>query len=408
MMKKLLSLAMSLMLICGMCGLAEMEIVTDVPVSATAVGEVIQSVSMTTGLPKDRPDQTMVVQFDNEPGARPQKGIASADIVYETELYNGGYTRYTVVFNDTIPEKVEAVRSARMVNIDFYKEYDGAFVHYGAQYSEGSNAEEYLDSVRLGARYDGIKGIAGFYRDDSRKAPNNVVCKLQDLYNKTDWSNHVQKSPLKFSETGYIVKGEPVSEFTIEYRAGSYVPGYVFKDGKYDRYYNGNPYKDGWTGEHVTCSNVIVQHVNYDWYDGDGSRPKVALFGTGSCEYFIDGYHFTGYWERSDVNSNTTYYDADGNEVIFKPGKTFIQVVKQGVAVNINGTEAPGTLKNGSRGEEVKKLQQKLVDMGLLNDTVDGIYGNNTANAVSAAEALLGMEQTGVANPDFLDALYAQ
>lgn len=350
----------------------------------------------------------MVAQMDNEPGARPQKGIASADIVYETELYNGGYTRYTAVFNDTIPEEIEAIRSTRIVNIDFYKEYDGAFIHYGAQPYEGSNAADYLEAVRLGARYDGIKGIAGFYRDDSRKAPNNVVCKLQDLYNKTDWSNHVQKSPLKFSEIGYTVKGEPVSEFTVEYRAGSYVPGYVFKDGKYYRYYNDNAYVDGWTGEQVTCDNVIVQHVNYEWFDGASDRPKVALFGTGSCDYFIDGMHFTGTWERADVNSNTIYRDADGNEVLFKPGKTFIQVVKQGVALNIDGTETPGTLKNGSRGEEVKKLQQKLLDMGLLNDVVDGIYGNNTAAAVSAAEALLGMEQTGVANPDFLDALYAQ
>lgn len=405
-MKRLFSIAMGLILICSMCGLAEMEIVTDMPVSATA--SKTQGISMTTGCVIDKENHTMVAQMDNEPGARPQKGIGSADIVYETELYNGGYTRYTAVFNDVIPEKIEAIRSTRIVNVDFYKEYDGAFIHYGAQYNEGSNAEVYLNQVSLGVRYDGFKGIAGFYRDDSRKAPNNVVCKLQDLYNKTDWSNHVQKSPLKFSETDYTVQGEPVSEFTIEYRAGSYVPGYVFKDGKYYRYYNGNPYVDGWTEEQVTCSNVIVQHVNYDWYDGDSSRPKVALFGTGSCDYFIDGYHFTGTWERADVNSNTIYRDADGNEVLFKPGKTFIQVVKQGVALNIDGTETPGTLKNGSRGEDVKKLQQKLLDMGLLNDVVDGIYGGKTAAAVSAAEALLGMEQTGVANPDFLEALYAQ
>lgn len=407
-MRKLLVFLTVFVLICNCAAFAEMQIVTDVPVEEYAVSENSQQLSMTTGMPIDHENRTMVAQMDNEPGARPQKGVSNADVVYETELYNGGYTRYTAVFNDTIPEKIEAIRSTRIVNVDFYKEYDGAFIHYGAQYDEGSNAEKYLDQVRLGARYDGIKGIAGFYRDDTRKAPNNVVCKIQDLYNKTDWTNHVQKSPLKFSETGYTVKGEPVNKFGITYRAGSYEPSYVFQNGKYHRYYNGKPYVDGWTNEQVTCDNVIVQHVEYGWYDGVSDRPKVTLFGTNSCEYFIDGMHFTGYWERSDVNSNTTYYDADGNEVIFKPGKTFIQVVKQGVAVNIEGTEASVTLKNGSRGEEVKKLQQKLLDMGLLNDVVDGIYGNNTAAAVSAAEALLGMEQTGVASPEFLSALYAK
>ena len=36
--------------------------------------------SITTGLPTDHEDRIMVCQMDNEPGARPQKGIGSADI----------------------------------------------------------------------------------------------------------------------------------------------------------------------------------------------------------------------------------------------------------------------------------------------------------------------------------------
>lgn len=402
-MKKLFLLALGLMLMLNSFALAEMEVVTDVSVAENQV-----TLSMTTGLPIDHENHTIVAQMDNEPGARPQKGVADADIVYETETYNGGYTRYTAVFNDTIPEQIEAIRSARIVHVDLFKEYDGAFVHYGAQYAEGSNAEAYLEQLGYSARYDGIKGISGFYRDSSRKAPNNVVCKLKDLYEKTDWSNHTQRSPLKFSETDYTVQGEPVSAFSIEYRAGSYVPGYTYADGLYYRSYNGKPYKDGTTGEQVTCSNVIVQHVIYEWYDNASDRPKVTTFGSNACDYFIDGMHFTGYWEREDVNHSTVYYDANGNEVIFKPGKTFIQLLKQGKEITIDGTDDPSALKSGSTGEEVKRLQQKLVDMGLLNGGVDGIYGGNTATAVSAAQAMLGMEQTGVADAEFLQAIYAQ
>ena len=137
--------------------------------------------SITTGLPTESAPHTLVVQLDNEPGARPQKGIASADIVYELELYNGGYTRYTAVFNDTIPDLVEAVRSARIVNADIYAEYNGAFVHFGGQKYEGSNVYDYFTTMKFGARYDGIGGDRDFYRDSSRKAPNNVACKLQNL-----------------------------------------------------------------------------------------------------------------------------------------------------------------------------------------------------------------------------------
>ena len=171
-------------------------------------------ISITTGLPTGNPAHTMVAQMDNEPGARPQKGIASADIVYEIELYNGGYTRYTAVFNDTIPEQIEAIRSARIVNAEVYSEYNGAFIHYGGQKYEGSNVYDYFGTLNVGARYDGIGGDRDFYRDRSRKAPNNVICRLQNILNKTDWSNITCKSPLKF-RTNFKVPEQGEAEILV-------------------------------------------------------------------------------------------------------------------------------------------------------------------------------------------------
>ena len=40
------------------------------------------------------------------------------------------------------------------------------------------------------------------------------------------------------------------------------------------------------------------------------------------------------------------------------------------------------TLYVGDRGDEVKKLQRRLTELGYLNDTIDGIYGQNTKRAV--------------------------
>ena len=64
----------------------------------------------------------------------------------------------------------------------------------------------------------------------------------------------------------------------------------------YYRFYNGKEFKDGDTGEQITCANVIVQYLNYGWYDGASNRPKVATTGTNRCEFFIGGTHFTGTW----------------------------------------------------------------------------------------------------------------
>lgn len=329
-MNKFLALVAAVVLaISSVCAIAEQaEMQDDVLLPQT---------SLTTGLEKTEDDAIMVVQMDNEPNARPQMGIASADIVYEIELYNGGYTRYTAVFNDEIPELIEAVRSARIVNIDFYLDYGGCFVHFGGQQEAGSNIYDYMKQVNMQARYDGISdGSGNFYRDNSRSAPNNVVCKLSNLKADVDWSATTLTCPLKFSADAYTMQGDDVSEFSINYR-DSYAPSYTYNadDGLYYRFYNGSEFKDGTTGEQVTCANVIVQYMTYDWYEGASDRPKVTTTGTNKCEYFIGGKHFTGYWQRDAVTNNTVYYDDAGNEVVFKAGKTYIQTLKDTKEVTI-------------------------------------------------------------------------
>ncbi len=65
------------------------------------------------------------------------------------------------------------------------------------------------------------------------------------------------------------------------------------------------------------------------------------------------------------------------------------------------------TLYEGSYGEEVVKLQKRLIQLGYLKGSADGYYGENTANAVRAFEARYGKVQTGVATPDMQKYLYA-
>ena len=44
----------------------------------------------------------------------------------------------------------------------------------------------------------------------------------------------------------------------------------------------------------------------------------------------------------------------------------------------------PGTLRSGMEGDEVRRLQQALIDQGYLSGTADGIFGTHTENAVRA------------------------
>ncbi|NMD38796.1 MAG: peptidoglycan-binding protein [Christensenellaceae bacterium] len=65
------------------------------------------------------------------------------------------------------------------------------------------------------------------------------------------------------------------------------------------------------------------------------------------------------------------------------------------------------TLKRGSKGEAVKALQTRLIELGYLNDKADGSFGRKTESAVKEAQGIWGMKATGVVDDAFLNLLYS-
>ena len=59
-------------------------------------------------------------------------------------------------------------------------------------------------------------------------------------------------------------------------------------------------------------------------------------------------------------------------------------------------------LKKGSEGDEVREMQQMLIDLGVLKDKADGAFGKKTENAVRKMQKYWGTEQNGVADDVFL------
>ena len=55
------------------------------------------------------------------------------------------------------------------------------------------------------------------------------------------------------------------------------------------------------------------------------------------------------------------------------------------------------TLRKGSKGSDVKRLQNALKSMGYYNIAVDGIYGKGTVAAVKAFQYAKGLTVDGVA-----------
>lgn len=66
--------------------------------------------------------------------------------------------------------------------------------------------------------------------------------------------------------------------------------------------------------------------------------------------------------------------------------------------IETENTKAVATLsKLGSRGEEVRRIQTKLKQLGFYNGSVDGIYGTATQKAVKRFQTSVGITSDGIA-----------
>ncbi|MBQ9262768.1 MAG: D-alanyl-D-alanine carboxypeptidase family protein [Clostridia bacterium] len=70
-------------------------------------------------------------------------------------------------------------------------------------------------------------------------------------------------------------------------------------------------------------------------------------------------------------------------------------------------TATPSALANGSTGDMVSQLQQRLKDLGYYNGAVDGQFGGGTKSAVQAFQKQHGLDDDGIAGSKTLAALYS-
>ena len=65
-------------------------------------------------------------------------------------------------------------------------------------------------------------------------------------------------------------------------------------------------------------------------------------------------------------------------------------------------------LHNGSQGEKVEKLQERLRELGYYTDVVDGQFGQGTKDAVIAFQKKNGLDPDGYAGEETQKVLYSE
>lgn len=274
----------------------------------------------------------VVVMFDNHIAARPQSGLRSAEVVYEI-LAEGSITRYMGVFYGENSDFVGPIRSARSYFIDKALEYDPMYAHVGG--SPGA----FNDLVRLNvADLDGLAGN-GMYRSSktNKKAPHNTYSSIDALRQSGLNRNYRATGDFEFFDfydEDSSIGGETCEYVKLTYKkpSNSDKVGY-FTEYKYDqetkayyRFVNGKNHIDYNNDEKLMAKNIIIQFTSHRVIDNEG-RLDVKTVGSGSGYFISNGEKKKVTWEKSDRRDKTSFYDADGNEIILNSGVTWFQVI---------------------------------------------------------------------------------
>ena len=269
----------------------------------------------------------LVVKVPNDPAARPQTGLADADLIVEVPV-EGGLTRLAVVFQSNDPPRVGPVRSARQADLRYITALHAILAHVGA-------SEQVTKLVRDAAAsgsfvdVDEFEHPDAFERTTDRVPPYNAYTSAARLRQAAGaaGSASVNVPALKF---GSMSGGNDASRLTIPY-AEAVTYEYDAGSGTYHRRYaDGSATTDAKAGE-VLPENVVVIETDVHEIAGTADAagaPSVDYRATGSGPLVIlrDGMRFDGTWSRQD-GGQYTFADASGKPILLKPGLTWMHIV---------------------------------------------------------------------------------
>lgn len=293
-----------------------------------------------TGLPAPSagaPAATRIVsvKIENSPAARPQSGLQSADIVYES-ITEGGITRFNCMFHSTDPGEVGPVRSARLSDTDIVPQYGALFVFSGAS-----------GFVNSAVKAAGIQNLSqdvgvsyGYRRSSQRSAPHNLYVTLSKTREEGVKRGHPATQVIRPLQFARSVEGTPsVSSITIPFStANTSQWDWDSAADVYRRVNNGKVHEDALTGQQITAKNVVVMWALMDATakrDVTGSTTyDITLTGSNRASVFRNGMRFDGTWNAT-ASAPPVFTAADGTSIRLAPGNTWIQVVPTNVNIAI-------------------------------------------------------------------------
>ena len=274
----------------------------------------------------------IVVKVPNDPAARPQSGLASADMIWELPV-EGGITRYALLFHSQDASQVGPVRSARLSDLQYVPSLKAILAHVGG-------SEPVLAKIRPAAErgefvdVDEFTKANAFERVSGKQAPYNAYTSTAKLREAAGDSARIDVPAFAFSDEA-PKGGAPTRSFSV---ALSSRATYTWNGGSWKRAQDGQATKDAAGGQDVSPVNVVIVKTDVTEIPGTADVTGAASVdfrstGSGTAIVFRDGMRIDGTWSRQQ-GEMYRFADAGGAEVRLKPGLTWLHVIPKDMAVD--------------------------------------------------------------------------
>jgi hypothetical protein len=269
------------------------------------------------------------VMIDNIAEARPQFGLGAADVVYEAPA-EAGIPRLMPLFlrQGGDAGRIGPVRSTRHYFVELANEYRAPLTHIGAS-PQGFEmlAETGLPDV------DEARGDGGYTRDRNRAAPHNAfvsTSSVREVLQQRHVQTNATTGPLKFG-ADFKAGAEGATSIKINYPGGErYSVEYTYDAASktYPRVMDGQPHKDGSTGEQYAARSILIQYADVAPIPNDPAlRVDVSLVGSGKGVLIADGTQVPVTWTKSSIQEPTTFKRQDGTPFGVPEGQVWVQIV---------------------------------------------------------------------------------
>lgn len=296
--------------------------------------------STLTGLPVDpsvnqRP--VTAIMIENSLDARPQSGLDQAGVVFEA-IAEGGVTRFMALFQDTQPDYLGPVRSARPYYIQWALGFDAGYAHVGG--SPDGLADIKSWNVR---DLDQFYNSGAYQRISSRYAPHNVYTSIAQLNTVEQRKGYTSSTFTGFARKKEAPSKAPTATSINMTFSGPYYNSHYDYDpttNSYKRSEAGSPHmeadKNG-TQTQISPKVVIAMVVPESRGALDATGAYYSNYnpiGSGPVTVFQDGVATTGTWSKASNTAPLTFSDASGKPLALNPGQTWVSAILSGSDVS--------------------------------------------------------------------------